>query len=158
VFYAQPDGSSIREVVPPLDSPNGVGLSPDGTRLYVAETYSACVWHWEVTGPGEVTVPDGLLPHGGELLTRLPGFQYLDSLAVDSEGNVCVGTLGSGGVTAVSPADGAVVEFVECGDLFVTNICFGGADLRTAYITLSGAGKLVATEWARSGLALAHNA
>ncbi len=105
-----------------------------------------------------MTVPAGLLPHGGELLARLPGFQYLDSLAVDGEGNVCLGTLGSGGITSVSPADGSVVEFVECGDLFVTNICFGGEDLRTAYITLSGAGKLASVEWPRPGLALAHSA
>ena len=103
-------------------------------------------------------MPEGLLPHGGEMLTRLPGFQYLDSLAVDGEGNVCVGTLGSGGVTSISPEDGSVVEFVECGDLFVTNVCFGGDDLRTAYITLSGAGKLAAIPWARAGLALAHTA
>ena len=100
VFYAQADGSSIREVVPPLDSPNGLGLSPDGSRLYVAETYTACVWYWEIAGPGDVTVPEGLLPHGGELLTRLPGFQFLDSLAVDGDGNVCVATLGSGGITS----------------------------------------------------------
>jgi gluconolactonase len=158
VFYAQPDGSSIAEVVPPLDSPNGVGLSPDGSRIYVAETYSACVWWWNVTGPGEVSVPEGLLPHGGELLTRLPGFQFLDSLAVDGEGNVCVATLGSGGVTVISPEDGSVVEFVETGDIFLTNVCFGGDDLRTGYLTLSGSGKLAAAEWSRPGLKLAYGA
>jgi gluconolactonase len=158
VFYAQADGSAIREAVPPLDAPNGVGLSPDGSRIYVAETYTACVWWWDVAGPGDVTVPEGLLPHGGELLTRLPGFQFLDSLAVDGEGNVCVATLGSGGITTISPEDGSVVDFVECGDLFVTNICFGGEDLRTAYITLSGAGKLATVPWPRPGLKLAHAA
>jgi gluconolactonase len=158
VYYAQPDGSSIREVVPPLDEANGIGLSPDGSRLYVAETYTACLWWWNVTGPGEVTVPEGLLPHGGELLTRLPGFQFLDSLAVDGEGNVCLATLGSGGITTVSPEDGSVVDFFEGGDLFVTNICFGGEDLRTAYLTLSGAGKLLEVEWPRPGLALAYSA
>lgn len=158
VFYAQPDGSSIREVVTPLDAPNGIGLSPDGARLYVAETYTACVWSWAVAGPGDVTVPEGLLPHGGELLTRLPGFQFLDSLAVDGEGNVCLATLGSGGVTSVSPADGSVVDFTEAGDLFLTNVCFGGDDLRTAYLTLSGTGRLLAVPWPRPGLALAHSA
>jgi gluconolactonase len=158
VFYAQPDGSAVREVIPPLDAPNGVGLSPDGSRIYVAETYSACVWWWNVTGPGEVSIPEGLLPHGGELLTRLPGFQFLDSLAVDAEGNVCVATLGSGGITSISPEDGSVVEFFEGGDLFVTNICFGGEDLRTAYVTLSGAGKLLEVSWPRPGLRLAHYA
>ena len=50
------------------------------------------------------------------------------------------------------------MEFVECGDLFVTNICFGGEDLRTAYITLSGAGKLLEVSWPRPGLTLAHYA
>jgi gluconolactonase len=116
------------------------------------------VWWWEVTGPGQVETPVGLLPHGGTLLTRLPGFQFLDSLGVDGEGNVCLATLGSGGITSVSPEDGSVVEFVETGDLLTTNICFGGKDLRTAYITLSASGRLAAAEWARPGLELAYSA
>jgi gluconolactonase len=156
VYYAQPDGSSISEVIFPLDAPNGVGLSPDGSRIYVAETYSACVWWWEVGGRGDVKTPPGLLPHGGALLNRLPGFQYLDSLGVDGDGNVCVATLGSGGITSLSPEDGSVVEFVETGDIFTTNVCFGGDDRRTAYITASGTGRLLATEWSRPGLELAY--
>lgn len=157
VFYAQPDGSAISEVVMPLDAPNGVGLSPDGKRLYVAETYTACVWWWEITAPGQVTKGQALLPHGGTLLTRLPGFQFLDSLAVDAEGNVCLATLGSGGISVVSP-DGSLVEFVETGDLLTTNVCFGGDDLRTAYITCSASGRLVAGEMGRPGLKLAYHA
>jgi gluconolactonase len=158
VFYAQPDGSSIKEVVFPLDAPNGVGLSPDGSRLYVAETYTACVWWWEVAGPGDVREAPGLLPHGGTLLNRLPGFQFLDSLGVDGDGNVCVATLGSGGITSLSPEDGSVVDFVETGDILTTNVCWGGDNLRTAYMTCSGTGRLVATEWPRPGLELAHSA
>ena len=158
VFYAMPDGSEISEVIFPLDVPNGIGLSPDGTRVYVAETYTACTWWWPVTAPGVVQPPPGLLPHNGQLLTRLPGFQFLDSLGVDGEGNVCLATLGSGGITVVSPADGAVIDFVETGDLLTTNICFGGEDLRTAYITLSGSGRLGRAEWPRAGLRLAYSA
>jgi gluconolactonase len=157
VFYAKADGSGLKEVLHPLDAPNGIGLSPDGSRLYVAETYTACVWSWEVTGPGEVTVPAGLFPHGGELLTRLPGFQFLDSLGIDGEGNVCVATPGSGGISTVSPEDGSLVEFVETGDILTTNICFGGDDLRTAYITLSGTGRLASAQWSRPGLQLAYS-
>ena len=142
----------------PLDAPNGVGLSPDGKRIYVAETYTACVWWWEIGGPGEAKKAEGLLPHGGTLLNRLPGFQFLDSLGVDGEGNVCVATLGSGGITSLSPEDGSVVEFVETGDILTTNVCWGGDDLRTAYLTLSGTGRLAAAEWSRPGLALAHSA
>jgi gluconolactonase len=158
VFYATTDGARIEEVIFPLDAPNGIGLSPDGSRLYVAETYTACVWWWDVAGPGKPTAAEGLFPHGGTLLARLPNFQFLDSLGVDGEGNVCVATLGSAGITSLSPEDGSVVEFVETGDLLTTNICFGGDDLRTAYMTLSGSGRLVATEWARPGLELAFTA
>src|SRR5215472_15064465 len=39
LYYARPDGKTLREVVYPLDGPNGVGLSPDGRRVYVAETH-----------------------------------------------------------------------------------------------------------------------
>jgi gluconolactonase len=158
VMYAQHDGSRIEEVVFPLDAPNGVGLSPDGTRLYVAETYTACVWWWEITAPGKVAAAEGLLPHNGTLLTRLPGFQFIDSLGVDGDGNVCVATLGSGGISVLSPEDGSLVEFVESGDLLTTNICFGGEGLRTAYLTLSGTGRLAAMEWPRAGLELAYSA
>jgi gluconolactonase len=158
VFYATTDGSQIREVLFPLDAPNGVGLSQDGSRLYVAETYTASVWWWDVAGPGEPVAAESLFPHGGTMLARLPGFQFLDSLGVDGDGNVCVATLGSGGITSLSPEDGSVVEFVETGDLLTTNICFGGEDLRTAYLTLSASGRLVATEWPRPGLELAFNA
>jgi gluconolactonase len=39
-------------------------------------------------------------------------------------------------------------------DLWTTNICFGGKDLKTAYITLSNSGRLVAMDWPRAGLGL----
>ena len=55
----------------------------------------------------------------------------------------------------ISP-EGPVLEHVPTGDPLTTNLCFGGRDLRTAYITLSGTGRLVAMEWPRPGLALNH--
>lgn len=155
VFYARADGSQIREVVFPLDSPNGIGLSPDGSRLYVAETFSARVWWWEVTAPGEVAKVEGLLEHGGTLLAGSAGLRAFDSLAVDGEGNVCVGTLVHGGISVFAP-DGSEQEFVETDDILTTNICFGGEGLRTAYLTLSSSGRLVATDWPHPGLELAH--
>ena len=154
VFYAAADGSSIREVIFPLDAPNGVGLSPTGDRVYVAETHTGRVWAWDVTGPGEVSSTAGLNA-GGTLLCGMPGSQLFDSLAVDGEGHVCVGTLGEGGITAVAP-DGSGYEKVDLPDMLVTNVCFGGDDLRTAYVTMSGTGQLASFTWPRPGLALAH--
>jgi gluconolactonase len=156
VFYAHCDGSGVLEVLHPLESPNGVGLSPSGDRLYVAETHMGRVWSWEVPQPG-VAVGQGLLPPHGELLAGLPGMQLLDSLAVDGDGNVCVATIGAGGITVISP-DGASVELVPLDDPITTNICFGGDDLRTAYVTASATGRLMRTTWPCAGLALAHSA
>lgn len=159
VYYAKTDGSSISEMVHPIDGPNGVGLAPGDTTLYVAQTFEGRVWEWELSGPGEFADTDGgdgqLLtgPGGGKLLTGLPGYQLLDSMAVDSAGNVCVATLMTSGISVISP-DGASVEHLPTPDPLTTNICFGGPDLRTAYITLTGLGTLVAMDWPRPGLKL----
>lgn len=157
LHYAKPDGSSCIEKVFPLDGPNGVGLSPDGSRLYAAETFAGRAWEWTVTAPGEIEGANPLGPGGASLLVGLPDMQLFDSLAVDGDGWVCIATLVNGGITSVSP-DGAKVEHTPLPDLLVTNICFGGDGLRTAYCTLSGTGKLVAIEWPRPGLQLAFTA
>ncbi len=73
----------------------------------------------------------------------LPANQLRDSLAVDSAGNGRVATLFDGGITVLSP-DGSSIEHIPMPDLVTTNICFGGPDLRTAYITLPSTGWLVA--------------
>jgi gluconolactonase len=153
VFYANADGSSITEVLHPLDAPNGIGLSPAGDRLHVAETHTGRVYSWDVPEPGVATGSGLLAPHGN-LLAGLAGLQLLDSLAVDGDGNVCVGTLNNGGITVISP-DGASVQHLPLDDLLVTNIAFGGTDLRTAYVTASGTGRLLALDWPVDGLALA---
>jgi len=159
IYYAKADGSLIKEMIFPIDGPNGIGLAPGDTHLYAAQTFEGRVWQWEVSGPGELkrtaseAVPLLAGPGGGKLLAGLPGYQLLDSMAVDGAGNVCVATLINGGITVISP-DGASVEFIATGDPLTTNICFGGPDLKTAYVTLTGTGKLGAMDWPRPGLKL----
>jgi gluconolactonase len=153
LYYARPDGSAVREMVYPLDAPNGVGLSPDGSRVYVAETHTGRVFWWDLAGPGEIRPHAS--PNRGHLLVGLPGLQLFDSLAIDAEGNVCVATLVNGGITIISP-DGARTEHVPLPDPLTTNLCFGGKDLRTAFVTLSGTGKLVSLPWKTAGLRLAY--
>ena len=151
IYYAKADGSSIKEVVFPAHEPNGIGLSPDGTILYWAETWNGRVMRRKITGPGEVEAVD--LVDTWQCLYGLPGFQLLDSLGIDGDGNLCVATLVNGGITVISP-DGELVDFVPADDLLTTNICFGGDDLSTAYITLSGTGRLMKTQWPRPGAKL----
>jgi gluconolactonase len=95
-------------------------------------------------------------PGGAELLYTWTNYELLDSLAVEAGGNICVATLNRSAITVVSP-EGELVEVVDVApgdDPICTNICFGGDELRTAYITTSGWGRLYQTEWARPGLAL----
>jgi gluconolactonase len=156
VYYATADGTSVREVLYPLDGPNGIGLSPDGTRLYVAETFAGRLWAWDVTAPGQLRAKPHGRVFGGDLLVGLGGYDMFDSMAVDADGYVCVATIGDhAGITVVAP-DGSGYHHVLMPDPMPTNICFGGPDLRTAYVTLSAAGRLVSFEWPRPGLRLHH--
>jgi gluconolactonase len=87
------------------------------------------------------------------MLCGLPGYQLFDSLAVDGDGNICVATLVNGGITVIAP-DGEVRDFIEVDDRITTNICFGGEDFGTAYITASSTGRLLAMKWPYKGLKL----
>lgn len=154
IFYAKADGSDLREVIFPSNNPNGVGLSPDGKSLYAAETYTCRLMRFTIIAPGQVD--DAAGPGGpGIPVYRPAGYKFFDSLGVEADGNVAVATIGDCGISVIAPS-GALVEFVATDDIFTTNIAWGGADMRDAYITLSGSGRLVTTRWARPGLRLHH--
>ena len=157
VCYAKTDGSLIRELIFPIHKPNGIGLSPDGKTLYVAETETARLWAWDLKGPGELANPavaSPASPHGSRLVYASPMYQRFDSLAVEANGNICIGTLDRGVITVVDPHTNNA-EFVPVpGDTHITNLCFGGPGLRTAYITQSYVGQLVEMAWPRPGLPL----
>ena len=150
LYYGKADGSSVREIAFPLDGPNGVGLSPQQDRVYVAETHQGSILYWELDGPGELAGS----PHG-RFLARPAGRKLFDSLAIDAEGNVSVATIQTGGISTFTP-DGEELEFFAVDDPLCTNICFGGADMKTAFITLSGTGKLIRADWPRPGLVLPY--
>lgn len=147
VFYASPDGKMIREIVFPLENPNGCALSPDGKTLYVAETPTARVHAFTLSGPGQVA--------DRTVLATVPGappanYAMLDSMCVDGEGNVLVATLVHGGVTSISP-DGKC-SHTPVPDVLTTNCAFGGPDLRTLYVTASTIGQLIAFDnWPTKG-------
>lgn len=173
VFYVAPGGGTMEFAIPGLNSPNGIGLSPDGSWLYVACSYERRVLKYRLGDDGRI-VPnkktlDGSYLHTGDFV----GCSVLDSMAVDAEGNLYVATMVpqgadpmvNGGITVVAP-DGKTT-FIEL-DLaglpdappacpLPSNICFGGQDLKTAYITCGGTGHLVAVPSEIPGLKLAYN-
>lgn len=155
VYHAAADGSAIRQAIFPMITPNGCGLSPDGKTFYATETETGRLWRWPLTGRGEVAKRPWPSPNGGELLGQATGYQRFDSFALEENGNICVGTLVTGGITVFSP-EGEKLEYWEGPEPYCTNICFGGPDMRTAFITVSGHGLLIAADWPRPGLKLPY--
>jgi gluconolactonase len=117
----------------------------------MADTMTGRLFGFALDGPGSI-VPDSPFM-AGRCIVTMPGLQYFDSLAVEASGRVCVATILNGGVTSIDPGDGSF-EHTPMPDLLVTNIAFGGEDMRTAWITLSGSGKLARVRWPRPGLRL----
>ena len=170
IYYAGIDGASIKCVIPHVDAPNGIGISPDGRTLYWAETHTRMVQRREITAPGILKDAPGagvsaffrtMTMDEWSLVVGLPNSMGLDSLAIDANGHILVGTLLDSGITDVDPDDGTFVLRTlpaEVADRAVTNICFGGPDMKTAYLTLSISGKLISCSWDTPGLPLEFNA
>jgi gluconolactonase len=154
LYHAGGDGAALSRQRPDLFSPNGVGLSPDQRTVYVADTWLQRLWAFDVERPGVLAAPPGYAP--GRVIANLQGYQLLDSLAVEAGGKVCVATIVNGGITIFDP--GGSTEHVAVPDPVTTNICFGGADLRDAWITAGATGRLYKARWPRPGLRLSFNA
>lgn len=154
LYYAKTDGSFISRQRDRLSWPNGCGLSPDGQTLYVAETWTGRLWAYDILEAGVLKAPEvSYMP--GRLILTLPGYQPFDSLAVQQDGDVCVATGVNGRITIIAPNGDQ--KDVPVPDFITTNICFGGADMKDAWITASSTGILYKTRWETAGLKLAFN-
>jgi gluconolactonase len=153
IVYARADGSAITRVRAEQAGPNGIGLSPDGSVVYWADTHTQRLWALDLDGPGRPKPAEAAwLP--GRLIANLQGLQLLDSLSVEAGGKVCVGTIVNGGITIFS-LDGTT-EHVPLPDLAITNLAFGGSDMRDVWLTGSTTGQLFRGRWPRPGLTLHH--
>ena len=131
-------------------------LRDGGTYRYIHADDAGNAYAFHGVFHGEPS-PDGMVQTFE--FEGAPGNVSLDSLATTASGAVCVGTLGhageSGGVSVFRPeAEQAPVERLAFPDPMVTNICFGGPDMRTAFMTFSITGKLVRARWPEPGLKL----
>lgn len=112
-----------------MSVPNGLVLSPDRKRLYVAETVPNRVVWFDVTRPGQLGPLNVLanLPHKD-------GVDGPDGLAVDTRGNVYVAHLGMTAVQVISPA-GTFLRSLPAGNYDASNLVFGGPEQNQLYVT-----------------------
>ncbi|MEI7932308.1 MAG: SMP-30/gluconolactonase/LRE family protein [Alphaproteobacteria bacterium] len=155
LYYCRTDGSEIRPLRRGMISPNGVGLSPDESEVYVADTALCPLWAFALKAPG--VLGEQPFRQHGRIVANLQGYQLVDSLAVEAGGKVCVATLMNGGITIFDPVSGET-EHTAFPDAMTTNIAFGGADMRDAWITGSSTGRLFKCRWPRPGLKLNFSA
>jgi gluconolactonase len=142
LLYGAADGE-LHEIVYPLEMPNGIAASPDGSKVYVAETRTRRVWEFEVDTPGHVGRARGFatVPSGGPL--NVGG---ADGICVAADGRVLVATLGAGGVTVFSSA-GDLLGTISADDPMTTNVALSPDD-KTLYMTLASSGRLmVLDDW-----------
>jgi gluconolactonase len=137
---------AVRRLHSGFSFPNGIGISPDGRTLVVAESIGGKLHAFEILGPGRLGAP--------RLYSSLGPGVIPDGLAFDAAGFVLVAGHSNGKVLVVPPGGGNPVQSLELEDPGVTNVCFGGPDLRTLYVTEADLGRVVALEWERPGLEL----
>lgn len=130
-------------VAPDMGTTNGIEVSPDGRTLYVNESVQRNIWAFTIAMDGSLA--------DKRLLKRFDDHGF-DGMRCDVDGNLYVTRHGKGTVAIVSP-QGEVLREVEVLGPHPTNICFGGPDGRTAYVTEAKEQRIVAFRTERPGLA-----
>ena len=136
------DGTVVR-LQAGMGTTNGIELSPDGSTLYVNESVQRNVWAFSLTESKELTQK--------RLVKRFPDHGF-DGMRCDVDGNLYITRHGKGTVVKLTPS-GDVLQEIDVLGSRPTNICFGGPDGRTAYVTEVDHGRLVTFRVDRPGLA-----
>lgn len=147
IWFISRDGKKIRKVASDMGTTNGIDLSPDGRTLYVNESVQRKVWAFDVLAK------DGSLGNK-RLLIEFPDFGF-DGMRIDVEGNLYATRHGKGVVAKISPQGKVLREIPVLGSK-PSNICFGGPDGRTAYVTEMEKGRLVEFRVEAPGLEFAR--
>jgi len=135
------DGQVLR-VASDMGTANGVEVSPDGRNLYVNESVQRNVWAFRIERNGTLS--------GKRLLIAFPDYG-MDGMRCDVDGNLYITRHGKGTVAKVSP-QGRVVREIPLPGKMPTNLCFGGPDGRTCYVTEVEHRRLVRFRVDRPGL------
>lgn len=125
VYLLSPDRKSLKRMTDDLVKPNGITGTPDGKRLYVADIQADRTWRYDI-------MPDGALTNKTLFCSK-----GSDGMTMDAEGNLYLCATGpTNGVTVFNPA-GEVIRHIDVPEKWSANVCIGGPEHRTLYITAS---------------------
>lgn len=121
VYYLAPDHHTLLRVIEDLKQPNGIIGTPDGKVLYVADIGAGRTYAYDIQ-------PDGTLAN-----KRLFCMLGSDGMTLDDQGNVYL----TGKGATVFDREGKQVEHIAVDEPWTANVCFGGKDRQTLFITAS---------------------
>lgn len=125
VWRLSPDRQDLRVVAGDLKKPNGITGTPDGRQLYVADIRANKTWRYDILTDGSLTNKT-LFCHKGS-----------DGMTIDEEGNLYLCATGpTNGVSVFNPA-GQLIEHIHVPERWTANICIGGTNHQTLFITAS---------------------
>jgi gluconolactonase len=121
VYRLSPDRKQLVRVTDQLEKPNGIIGTPDGKRLFVADMGAKKTYVYDIQ-------PDGALAN--QALFCESGS---DGMTIDTEGNLYL----TGNGVLVFDKTGQQIAHIEVPEKWSANVCFGGADRQTLFITAS---------------------
>jgi sugar lactone lactonase YvrE len=113
------------KVAADMGTTNGIDVSPNGKTLYVNESIQRKVWAFDIGTDGGLT--------NKKLIKEFPDFGF-DGMRVDVEGNLYITRHGKGTVVKMTPK-GEILQEIDVLGSKPSNLCFGGPDGRTVYVT-----------------------
>ncbi|HEU6446810.1 MAG TPA: SMP-30/gluconolactonase/LRE family protein [Verrucomicrobiae bacterium] len=125
VFYLSPDRKNLRWVTDDLKKPNGITGTPDGKNLYVSDIRAEQTWRYDI-------LPDGLLTNKTLFCDK-----GSDGMTIDAEGNLYLTARGLTNGVSIFNSVGKMIGHIDVPEIWSANVCFGGADHKTLFITAS---------------------
>ena len=121
VYHLSPDRKKLARVTEDLKKPNGITGTPDGKNLFVADIGAGKTWRYDLAADGSLTNKTFFCALGS------------DGMTIDAEGNVY---LTGKGVT-VFDKTGKQIDHLDVPEKWSANVCLGGAERKTLFITAS---------------------
>ena len=149
IYFVSHDFSLVKRIIRSAVPTNGLGISPDGKKLYWTEYLTGRLFMRHIVSPGELAEPD--VAFGDCIFTHPLPVTWFDSLTVGAEGQIAVAVHngspdGRSGVITFSP-EGSEVDFVGFDDAWATHVIFSVSGDPTAYLTLSATGRVAEMPW-----------